>query len=96
MIGGIKRTNVIRSVSGIPLLKDLPVLGWVFSTETETTRHSELVLIARAEIAGPFDKAPDPVLKDVSGIVETVTVGKDHPIRNLGFEQLGLDVKTIE
>ena len=96
VIGGIKRTNVIRSVSGIPLLKDIPVLGWVFSTETETTRHSELVLIARAEIAGPFDKAPDPVLKDVSGIVETVTAGKDHPIRNLGFEQLGLDVKTIE
>jgi len=96
VIGGIKRTNVIRSVSGIPLLKDIPVLGWVFSTETETTRHSELVLIARAEIAGPFDKAPNAVQKDISGIVEKVTSGKDHPIRNLGFEQLGLDAKSIE
>ncbi len=96
VIGGIKRTNVIRSVSGIPLLKDIPVLGWVFSTETETTRHSELVLIARAEIAGPFDRAPNAVQKDISGIVEKVTSGKDHPIRNLGFEQFGLDTKSIE
>ena len=96
VIGGIKRTNVIRSVSGIPLLKDIPVLGWVFSTETETTRHSELVLIARAEIAGPFDRAPETVRKDISGVVEKVTSGKEEPIRNLGFEQFGLDGATIE
>ena len=96
VIGGIKRTNVIRSVSGIPLLKDIPVLGWVFSTETETTRHSELVLIARAEIAGPFDTAPEDVRKDVRDAVEKVSAGKDHPITNLGFEQFGLDAKSIE
>ena len=96
VIGGIKRTNVIRSVSGIPLLKDIPVLGWVFSTETETTRHSELVLIARAEIAGPFDTAPEAVRKDIRGVVEKVSSGKEHPIRNLGFEQFGLDSKTLE
>ncbi|MBO4305327.1 MAG: hypothetical protein J6A21_12150 [Lentisphaeria bacterium] len=96
VIGGIKRTNVIRSVAGIPLLKDLPVLGWVFSTETETTRHSELILIARAEISGPFDKAPEEERKKIGEVVDKVSSGKDHPIRNLGFEQLLLDVKTIE
>ncbi|MBQ9502199.1 MAG: hypothetical protein IJU70_08595 [Lentisphaeria bacterium] len=96
VIGGIKRTNVIRSVAGIPLLKDIPVLGWVFSTETETTRHSELVLIARAEIAGPFDQAPESIRKDISGVVEKLDAGKEEPIRNLGFEQFGLDVGTIE
>ena len=96
VIGGIKRTNVIRSVSGIPFLKDLPLLGWVFSTETETTRHSELVLIARAELSGPFDSAPDAVKNDISGVVDKVSKGKDHPTGNLGFEQLLLDVKTIE
>ena len=96
VIGGIKRTNVIRSVSGIPFLKDIPVLGWVFSTETETTRHSELVLVARAEISGPFDPAPEKVQKDISGVVEKVTSGKEHPIRNLGFEQFGLDSGKIE
>ena len=96
VIGGIKRTNVIRSVAGIPFLKDIPVLGWVFSTETETTRHSELVLIARAEIAGPFDTAPEKERKEIREVVEKVSAGKANPIGNLGFEQLGLDTKTLE
>ena len=96
VIGGIKRTNVIRSVSGIPFLKDLPILGWLFSTESETTRHSELVLVVRAEISGPFDAAPDEVKKDLGGTVDKVEAGRENPIRNLGFEQLFLDAKTIE
>ena len=96
VIGGIKRTNVIRSVSGIPLLKDIPVLGGLFSTESETTRHSELILIARAEISSPFDRAPEEVRKDAAEIVDKVSAGKDYPIRNLGFEQFGLDSKKIE
>ena len=91
VIGGIKRTNVIRSVAGVPLLKDIPILGWAFSTETETTRHSELVLIARAELSGPFDNAPETIQEDAAGLVNDVTAGKDHPILNLGFQQLGLD-----
>ena len=96
VIGGIEKKDVVRVSGGLPFFKDLPIIGWVFSTETETTRHSELVLIARAEIAGPFDRIPNAVQKDISGIVEKVTSGKDHPIRNLGFEQLGLDAKSIE
>ena len=96
VIGGIKRTNVIRSVAGVPFLKDLPVLGWVFSTETETTRHSELVLVARAEISGPFDVAPEEVRKDLGDVVDKVEAGRNTPTRNLGFEQLVLDAKTIE
>ena len=78
VIGGIKRTNVIRSVAGVPFLKDLPVLGWVFSTETETTRHSELVLIARAEISGPFDAVPDSVRKDLGDVVDKVEAGREN------------------
>jgi type II secretory pathway component GspD/PulD (secretin) len=96
VIGGIKRTNVIRSVAGVPFLKDLPVLGWVFSTETETTRHSELVLIARAEISGPFDAAPEAVRKDLGDVVDKVEAGRENPTRNLGFEQLLLDTDKIE
>ncbi len=96
VIGGIKRTNVIRSVAGLPFLKDIPILGWVFSTESETTRHSELVLIARAEISGPFDTAPEDIRNDVREVVEKVSHSKEHPTSNLGFEQLGLDSSKIE
>ena len=96
VIGGIKRTNVIRGVAGLPILKDLPVLGWVFSTETETTRHSELVLVARAELSGPFDTAPEDIRKSVSDTVKSVSDSREKPVRNLGFEQLLLDAKKIE
>ena len=35
------------SVSGgIPILKDLPLLGWIFSTESESTKRSQLVVVA--------------------------------------------------
>lgn len=95
VIGGIKRTNVIRGVSGIPLLKDIPVLGWVFSTESETVRHSELVLIAKAEIVRPFDPAPEKYRKEAADTVRDVSDRKKHPVRNLGFEQLILDGDKI-
>ena len=91
MIGGIKRTNVIRSVSGIPFLKDIPILGWALSSESETTRTSELVLIARAELSGPFDTAPESIRNDISQVVDKVSYGAEHPITNLGFQQLILD-----
>ena len=91
VIGGIKRTNMIRSVSGIPFLKDIPVLGWAFSSETETTRTSELVLIARAQLSGPFDSAPEAIKNDVSKVVGKVSAAAEHPVTNLGFQQLLLD-----
>ena len=91
VIGGIKRTNVIRSVSGIPFLKDIPILGWAFSSETETTRTSELVLIARAELSGPFDAAPEAVRNDISQVVDKVSAAAESPVTNLGFQQLLFD-----
>ncbi len=91
VIGGIKRTNVIRSVSGIPFLKDIPILGWALSSESETTRTSELVLIARAELSGPFDAAPEAVRNDISQVVDKVSAAAESPITNLGFQQLLLD-----
>ena len=96
VIGGIKRTNVIRSVAGVPFLKDIPILGWAFSTETETTRDSELVLIARAELSGPFDSAPEEIRDEIRDVVGAVSDGRAHPVRNLGFEQLGFDTDRIE
>jgi type II secretory pathway component GspD/PulD (secretin) len=91
VIGGIKRTNVIRSVSGIPFLKDIPILGWALSSETETTRTSELVLIARAELSGPFDVAPEAVRNDIGTVVDKLSRSVESPITNLGFQQLLLD-----
>lgn len=46
VIGGIEKRSVVRVSGGVPILKDLPLLGWLFSTESESTKRSQLVIVA--------------------------------------------------
>ncbi len=46
VIGGLEKRDVVSVSGGIPLLKDLPLLGWIFSTESESTKRSQLVVVA--------------------------------------------------
>ncbi len=96
VIGGIKRKQIVRSVSGIPILKDIPVLGWAFSSESESARETELVLTVHAELATPFDNISDELTAELKDVDDGLTRGIEHPITNLGFEQFGLDSATIE
>jgi len=96
VIGGIKRKQIVRSVSGIPILKDIPILGWAFSTESESARETELVLRVHAELATPFDNITAELKDELKALDDGLTHGIEHPITNLGFEQFGLDSGTIE
>ena len=96
VIGGIKRKQIVRSVSGIPFLKDIPVLGWAFSTESESARETELILSVHAEFARPSDNAPEELRAEMKDADDALTHGIDHPLTNLGFEQFGLDSDKIE
>jgi general secretion pathway protein D len=44
VIGGLVDSQTEESRSGIPILKDIPVLGWLFGTTRETVTNSELFL----------------------------------------------------
>ena len=46
VIGGIEKRDVVSVSGGLPLLKDLPIIGWVFSTESESTKRSQLLVVA--------------------------------------------------
>jgi len=96
VIGGIKRKQIVRSVSGLPILKDIPILGWAFSTESESARETELVLSVHAELATPFDNITAELKDELKDVDDGLTYGIDHPISNLGFEQFGLDSGKIE
>lgn len=52
-LGGIEKTQVVSDVGGVPLLKDLPLLGWLFATERESSKKSQLVVVAECEIVRP-------------------------------------------
>ena len=96
VIGGIKRKQIVRSVSGIPILKDIPVLGWAFSSESESARETELVLTVHAELATPFDNITAELKDELKDVDDGLTHGIEHPVTNLGFEQFGLDSGKIE
>lgn len=76
VIGGIEKKNVVRSVSGLPLLKDLPILGWLFSTESESTKRSQLVLVAECVAVKP----DTPVVSKIKSQIGEV----NHNVKNAG------------
>ena len=57
MIGGLEKRDVVRVSGGIPILKDLPILGWLFSTEQESTKRSQLLVVAEVVPADKVQKA---------------------------------------
>ena len=91
IIGGLKKYEVVRGVAGLPLLKDLPLLGWLFSTETESTKKSHVVIIAHARYSTPFRMIPTTVSENISKIRDDVQKGMKSEVNNLGFQQWKID-----
>ncbi|MEG1979782.1 MAG: hypothetical protein RR060_03600, partial [Victivallaceae bacterium] len=58
-LGVIEKSQTVSDVGGVPLLKDIPLLGWLFSTERESTKKSQLIVVAECEIIQP-DTPLDP------------------------------------
>ncbi|MFO7892107.1 MAG: secretin and TonB N-terminal domain-containing protein [Longimicrobiales bacterium] len=59
VIGGLIQTREETQRSGVPVLKDLPVLGWLFGRTVTRERRSELVIfITPTIIAGHGTPAP--------------------------------------
>ena len=50
VIGGLRKQTVNQLVSKVPVLGDIPLLGWLFSFEGEETVNSELVVFITPRI----------------------------------------------
>ena len=50
VIGGLMRYNERKLERGIPLLKDIPLLGWFFRTTQTTREKSNLVILVSATV----------------------------------------------
>lgn len=91
VIGGINKTTVTRGVNGLPFLKDLPVLGWLFSTETDTVKKSQYVLVASVEYAKPDDKVSKKLKDELAKVTKKVNDVAKNPESMIGYQQLILD-----
>ncbi len=91
VIGGLRKSESVRGNAGLPFFKDLPIIGRLFSTETESIKQSQLVLIARVELSTPDDKMGAEVQEEVGKIIKQVNKGVNSPIGNMLFQQYLLD-----
>jgi len=57
IIGGLIREDTTKSRSGIPFLKDIPILGYLFGTTSETKDRVELVILLTPHVIMTHDDA---------------------------------------
>ena len=91
VIGGIRKSESVRSTAGLPFIKDLPVIGRVFSTESESIKQSQLVVLARVEYSKPDSFAGAEIREELGKIVKGVNKGMTSKVGNMFFQQYGLD-----
>lgn len=91
VIGGIKKETVVRSVTGIPFLRELPGLGWLFSTESESTKKSQLVVTGECNTRSIYAPLPE----TVSEAIKKIDKGTENAGDKIqwGYDQYLLDKK---
>lgn len=57
VIGGIYQSDVTESEAGVPLLKDIPVLGWLFKSKSLDKLKNELLIFLTPKILNTEDMA---------------------------------------
>ena len=91
VIGGLRKSESVRGTTGLPFFKDLPVIGRVFSTETESIKQSQVVLIAEVEYSNANDKLGVEVREEIGKINANVNKGMNSKVGNMFFQQYLLD-----
>ena len=52
VIGGLMKSQTVEQVSKVPLLGDIPVLGYLFRNVTQLTQKTELVILLKPTVVG--------------------------------------------
>jgi len=91
VIGGLEKREVVRGSTGVPYLKDIPVLGYLFGTESESTHKSQMVLVAECNYVAPEELMPTDTRKEIDKISNKVADAGGA--NRFFFKQYGLDSK---
>jgi general secretion pathway protein D len=63
MMGGLMSDKVDDTISKVPLLGDIPILGWLFKSKTLKTTKTNLIILLRPKVIGTSVAAAN-VIKD--------------------------------
>jgi general secretion pathway protein D len=84
VIGGLIRDKIQESVSKIPLLGDIPVLGWLFKSKETSIQKTNLLVFMTPHIVRQYEKVRavlDKKLKERDEFLEAEANG-DDPMRS--------------
>lgn len=79
---------------GIPLLKDLPILGWIFSAESESTKRSQLLVVAEVIPVRPQDTMSPSESQTIQKIEKDLK--KAGESNSWGYRQFVLDPDRLK
>lgn len=71
ILGGMITTNKSVSKSGVPVLKDVPVLGSLFSNKTESENQVELIVLIKPKVMPTPEIAKDVASDELEKLVIT-------------------------
>ncbi len=91
IIGGLRKSESVRGTTGLPFLKDLPVIGRALSTETESLKQSQLVVIANVQYSNPDAVMGAQVRENLGKVIKDVNKGMNSRVGNMFFQQYFLD-----
>lgn len=83
VLGGLVRDKQSETISKIPLLGDIPLLGWFFRSKTSSVDKTNLLMFITPQIIRQYDKVRailDKKLKERDHFLES-NAGGDDPMR---------------
>jgi len=84
VIGGVEKKSVVKVVNKLPFLGSLPGIGWLFSSEDEIVKTSQVVTVVSFEFEG-LNKGMDN--NEINEAINGVKTAEAKP----GFDQYLLD-----
>ena len=99
VIGGIITDNKGRNVSGVPWLSDLPLLGWLFRSQSDSTSRTTLYFFVTPHIMRDRDFADLAEISYKKKLEAADTIGADR-VRvidpTFGQEKKSVDMRGLE
>lgn len=65
-LGGLKSTSRVENLTKVPLLGDIPLLGWLFKSRESATRKTEILFFVKPTIRVPSQTLLDPLRSETS------------------------------
>jgi pilus assembly protein CpaC len=82
-LAGLLDNSETRSLSKIPLIGDIPILGALFNSKSYQKNETELMFIVTAQLVKPVNRDDLPAMKGVDGLKGSSPLGiekKENPV----------------